>query len=218
MNELIFVGHVVVVLAAVVGALRLGRESLFGCVILQAIVANLLVLKQITLFGLTVTCSDVYIVGSLVGLHLLQELYGEEISKRATWATFGAMAFFAIVAQIHIAYAPAAVDTTQGAYSQLLGVAPRIAIASLISFLLSVRLNLWIFARLPGKVGLRSAAALIISQVVDTGLFCMIGLYGLVAHIGDIMIMSLAIKGIAIAAMAPLTGLLMKFARTEHAH
>ena len=63
MNELIFLFHILLVLSFVLGALRLGKNALLSLLALQAILANLFVVKQISLFGFAVTCSDVFAIG-----------------------------------------------------------------------------------------------------------------------------------------------------------
>ena len=40
-------------------------------------------LKQITLFGLNATASDIFAIGSLLGLNLLREIYGITEAKKA---------------------------------------------------------------------------------------------------------------------------------------
>ena len=60
----------------------------------QALIANLFVLKQIHLFGMEVTASDGYAIGSLLGLNVLQEFYGKKEAKQATCICFFFMTFF----------------------------------------------------------------------------------------------------------------------------
>ena len=81
MNELIFFAHVLISVALMLGALRFGRVVLVAAICLQEVLANLFVLKQVTLFGLEVTCSDAYAIGSIIGLNLLQEFYGKERAR-----------------------------------------------------------------------------------------------------------------------------------------
>ena len=76
MNEFVFFLHIFVVATFALGACRLGKEMLVAWIGLQAVLANLFVLKQMKLFWLDVTCSDVYAVGAFLSLNLLQEYYG----------------------------------------------------------------------------------------------------------------------------------------------
>src|ERR1700675_2749740 len=83
MNEAVFVLQVGAVVASVMGARRLGKEAVVTLAALLAVFANFFVLKQINLLGWTVTCSDAYVIGHLMCLNLLQQLYGKESAQRA---------------------------------------------------------------------------------------------------------------------------------------
>ncbi|MBU6446498.1 MAG: queuosine precursor transporter, partial [Verrucomicrobia bacterium] len=115
MNELIFFLHIWIVLAFALGALRLGQAALTAFIGLQGVLANLLVVKQMSLFGLTVTCSDVFSIGGILSLNLLQEYFGKDAAKRAVNISLGALLFFALMSQIHLFYQPAPFDATHGA-------------------------------------------------------------------------------------------------------
>jgi uncharacterized PurR-regulated membrane protein YhhQ (DUF165 family) len=106
MNELIFIVHTVVIAAFALGALALGCTSLVAFVCSCCILANLFVVKQITLFGLTATCADAFTVGATIGLNMLQEYFGKEIAKKTIWINFFLLIFYAIVSQIHLIYIP----------------------------------------------------------------------------------------------------------------
>ncbi len=210
MNELLFFAHTLLVIALTLGALRLGREALVVAVALMAVIANLFVLKQIQLFGLTVTCADVYIVGAMIGLNLIQEFFGKELVRRTTWVTLGAMTLFALMAQLHLLYRPAPVDGAQVHYLALLSVAPRLLAASFFCIFLVQRLGVRLFGilqRTSLPLAIRSGCTQAVCQAVDTGLFAVLGLWGIVAHLGHVMVASFLVKMGVILLMAPLTGL-----------
>ena len=94
MNEALFFIQIFFTLLFVYGALKLGPSALVAWVTVQALIANLFVLKQIHLFGMEVTASDGYAIGSLLGLNVLQEFYGKKEAKQATWICFFFMTFF----------------------------------------------------------------------------------------------------------------------------
>jgi hypothetical protein len=100
MNELIFILHTVFISLTALGALYLGQAALVAFVCLQCVLANLFVIKQITLFSFTATCSDAFTIGSVLGLNLLQEYYGREITRKTIWINFILLLFYAVVSQI----------------------------------------------------------------------------------------------------------------------
>jgi uncharacterized PurR-regulated membrane protein YhhQ (DUF165 family) len=77
LNESVFFLQVVLIIAFSLLALKRGSAALTTWITVQALLANLFVLKQITLFGLNVTASDGFAIGSLLGINLLQEYFSK---------------------------------------------------------------------------------------------------------------------------------------------
>lgn len=197
MNEAIFFAHIVIILVFLGIAVRLGSMALTVFAALSGVLANLFVVKQTTLFGLNVTCSDVYAVGGILGLNLLQELYGKEAANRAIRSSMFGMLLFVLTSQIHLWYAPNGFDRTHDAFSQILGQTPRIVVASIGVYYLVQKFNVQCFSFLQhriGHLGARLTLSLLISQALDTVLFGFFGLYGLVASLFDVIAVSLTVK------------------------
>lgn len=138
----------------------------------------------------------------------MQEHYGKEATQKAIWASLMGMGFFVIMANIHLAYQPSPFDHSQGAYTTLLAPSPRILIGSLLAFFISQQCDRKLFSTLKSRfpqlspVG-RSMITLTCSQALDTVLFSLFALYGLLDAIGEMMLFSFMVKCIAIAAMLP---------------
>lgn len=213
MNEILFFAHILVVVGFAAFALR--RAALVPFVVLQALLANLFVTKQMVLFGLTVTCSDVYSIGCLLSLNLLQEFFGKEEAKKAIEVSFLSMVFFALMSQVHLLYVPSPSDTAHSACLQLFSSTPRIIFASIAVFYFVQKIDMKLFGYLQKRfcgrqLSLRLVISLVASQFVDTVLFSFLGLYGIVSPLFDIIVVSLMAKGLAIAASAPFTALIRR--------
>lgn len=213
MNEFLFLSQVLSCLLFSYGALRLGKSALFVSVTLQAILSNLFVLKQMTFLGFEITCSDSFAIGSILSLNLLREYFGKEVAAKAISTCFFFMLFFVVASQLHLRFYPSPYDLTQGSYRAILESAPRLLVASLATFFLVQRLELrlfgWISRLLPkSRFPLRSSLSLIISQLADTLLFSLIGLAGLVAKLGDIILISFLVKVIIVLLIGPLMSLI----------
>jgi len=211
-NELYFLSQILIILLFSFGALRLGKEALITSMSLLAILANFFVLKQISFFGFEVTCSDAYTVGSVLSLNLLREYYGKDSAKKAISICFFFMAFFVIMSHLHLRFIPSIHDTTQFAYSRLLTPAPRILIASLLTFYLVQQFDLRAFGLISrilpkSPFPIRSTISLTLSQFIDTILFSFMGLYGMVNSISHIIFVSFLIKVCVIITLGPLTTL-----------
>ncbi len=221
MNEILFLLHILLVVAFALGSLRLGKEALIAFVTITALLANLLVLKQMRIFGLTITCTDVFAIGSILGLNLLQEYFGKESSSKAAWVCFYLITFFAIMSQIHLAYTPSYTDMTQSSYFTILSPTPRLLLASLAVFFVvqqfDIRFYGWLkkgLARAPLMV--RNGISLIISQLLDTALFSVLGLYGLVDSLADIILFSFVVKLFIIFSITPFISLSRYIALTPY--
>jgi uncharacterized integral membrane protein (TIGR00697 family) len=215
-NELLFILHILLVVGFVLGALRWGASCLIGLVALQAVLANLFVVKQINLFGFVVTCSDVFAIGSILGLNLIQEYFGKEAAQKGIKVSFVALVFFGAMSLIHLGYEPAPVDLTQKAFEAILSPTPRIVVASLSVFFIVQKIDLVLFGGLKklfaGKyLPLRMVISLGITQLIDTVLFSFLGLYGIVDSMMDIIILSFGVKCLIILASTPLIALSKKW-------
>jgi len=214
MNELLFFGHVLFTVASIFVALRLGSTALTALIALQTVFANLFVIKQMLFFGLEVTCSDVYAIGGIFALNVLQEFFGKETAKKAIRISFLASLFFVAMAQIHLLYLPSPSDQMHGAFAQIFSSTPRIVFASMAVYWLVQQFDYrffgWLqtrFSAFPFRLGL----SLILSQTLDTILFSFLGLYGIVFSLLSIIVVSLFTKWIAITCSVPFSTFLKKF-------
>lgn len=181
----------------------LGQAALTAWITILSLLANLFVLKEISLFGLNATASDIFAIGSLLSLNFLQEKYGSESAQQAIWTSFGCLLFFVVMSQIHILYTPSAYDTSQSAYSFLFMASPRLLVASLTTLLIvdqfDSRFYGWIRKTYPQMSALLlSGFTMCLSQMLDTLLFSFLGLYGMIHALVEVILISYFIKLIAI--------------------
>jgi queuosine precursor transporter len=220
MNEILFFSHIILIFLFLAAAVRLGQGVLTVFIALTSVLANLFVVKQMTLFGFQVTCSDVFAVGGILGLNLLQDLYGKEAARRAIRSSIFAMILFTLMSQIHLFYSPTMFDQTQSAYVLILGQTPRIVLASLTVYYIVQRIDVIFFAFLKRwieSLGTRLLISLLVNQALDTVLFSFFGLYGLVASLFDIILVSYSVKCAIIASSSYLAALLKRYAWREAA-
>jgi hypothetical protein len=210
-NELIFIIHTLITIFFCLGALRLGKHALIATLCLLGVLSNVFIAKQIMLFGFAVTCSDVYAVGGILCLNLLQEFCGREIITRTIWTSFFCLLVFLVMSQLHLWYIPNGFDTAQEHYGALFGIMPRIACASIVSYITVQFVDARIFSLLQrlllGKFfTVRTIISLVVSQALDTVLFSFLGLYGIVGSVWQIIFVSLVVKLMVIGVSAPLIG------------
>jgi uncharacterized integral membrane protein (TIGR00697 family) len=207
MNEIIFLFQALTLVFGLWFTSRyLGEQGLVSLFVFQVIVANLFVLKQVNLFLLPVTCSDSFVVGSLLTLNQLQRKFGIKSAKLAVHCSFFLMLVFAIVTILHLNFIPNGYDHSHSSYHNILYISPRIFISSLFVFYLSQRLDIFLFSRTNSQ--LLSTG---ISQIFDTILFSFFALYGVVGSIWAIIFLSISIKTILLFFMNPIFRFLKRY-------
>lgn len=213
-NELIFIFQLLTIVSAIAISSFLGCAILIGTILMQSVLANLFILKQINLFGLEVTATDAYAVGAMLGLNLLRELYGKKLVKKTIGFLFGALIFYVICCYIHLAFIPSVNDYMHGNYCALLEITPRLLFASLCSFFLSQVLDYFLYGFLrtyyKNYLLMANYGSLLISQFFDTLLFSYLALGGIVSSVGEIIFFSYSIKIFVILTITPLTWLIIK--------
>lgn len=217
MNEALFLIHVVIVMGFGLAALKIGKSALTAWIALQAVLANLFVIKQICFFHFHVTCSDVFAIGSIFGINLLREYFGKEAAKRALWSCFFAMVFFVTMAQIHLYYEPSPYDSAHPSFETILSSSPRLLFASIAVFFIVQQIDLRLFSFLKDRfsiipLSIRNGFSVATTQFLDTFLFSILGLWGLVESLSDVILISFLIKLVIIALMSPLIHFSRRFA------
>ena len=220
MNEVTFIIHVAALISFVLLALRIGKEALIAALAVQIILANIFVMKQMTCFGLNVTCSEVYTVGSIFSMNLLQVYFGKKVANRALGVVFFLLFLVIVMSQFQIRYIPSKYDEMHHAFTAILGLAPRIMIASFVSAFLFQKIDMELFGwikrllpRLPFFIPF--ALASLVTQFLDTVFFSFAALYGIIHSMRDIIVMSYIIKVIIILTIAPFTLLVKKLIRHD---
>lgn len=217
MNELLFIAQVLLVFSLTAVLARFGKDTLAGWMGLLGVFANLFVSKQINLFGLSVTASDVFAVGLFLSLNILQEFWGKKEGSRAIYVTLIFQVFFLALSQIHLRFIPNEFDATQGSFETVLGAYPRILAASLFTLWVTQRWDLWFFTQLKEKLpelsfSSRNMLSLFISQALDTILFTVLALGGVAGNLLDIMLFSFIVKAFLILTTPLITTPLKRYA------
>lgn len=217
-NELIALGHLAVVITALLTAFHLGVHALIGLLCVFTVLMNMFVIKQIALLGLTVTATDAYAVAIMLGLNLIQEYWGQDIAQKTIVSCFFTALISLVLSMIHLAYVPHLTDASHEHFFVILHTVPRIVAASLATYLLVLQANVWLYEQLKQRwptasLVLRNYASIGITQFIDTVLFSFLGLWGLVSSIGHVILFSYSIKVLTLVIATPFVGLSKRFFR-----
>lgn len=221
-NEIIFIFYVIVVGFANLIALKIGKEALVATICTQAILSNLFILKEITIFGLFATASDALAIGSVLGLNLLQEYYDKQSAYKAVRISFFCSILYSIFSLLHLIYTPAPGNIYQEHFNAILLQSPRVIIASGIVYLIVDMLDSFLYGYLKKIFNnkfliFRNWITTLCTQLLDTILFSFLGLYMLNEQLSNINIIlqiiltAYTIKIITIFLITPFIAISKKF-------
>jgi hypothetical protein len=212
MNELLLLGQAAVSTLMVLLCWRFAREQLYGVIFIFLLLIGAGGGKLIELFGHTTNTGNIYYGAIFLAAYFLIERMGRRQGIYSIWIAVVASAFFFVCIQIVVGFASlsvteglnAALNTAFTPYS-------RLTAASLIAFVLSQNLNIYLYIRLRerwngAKLWLRANIASVAGQMLDSVVFFSIAFWGVVppANIVDIMLTGFVIKVVYIAIVSPL--------------
>ncbi len=138
-NEILFTVQALLSVASLFGMFVLSYEAISAFLVLQFVLANIFVTKQILLFGVSTTCSEVFIVSGMYGVSLIRDYYGERKALQTLWLGFSALLFIMLLTQVHLLYTHTEPMAVERAYTAIFKYTPRIFFASLFAYIISER-------------------------------------------------------------------------------
>lgn len=205
-NELLFLGHIIVVSGSILAGLAHSYGALLGVLGVQIILANVFVSKQIVLFGMTTTCSEVFIVGSMYGMSLIQTYYGTQRAQRAIVYMFSLILLFVLMSYLHLSYHSIGQDGVSDALQQVLSLGPRFLFAGLLAYVTSERINVLYgsYMQVSKVASFARIVGIMLGQLVDTIVYTYVALYGVLSNLESMALFSFVVKVLAIFALAPM--------------
>lgn len=188
-NEILWFLFAIVNFSLIALAYKLfGKTGLFAWIALGTILANIQVTKTIdfTFFGFAfvATLGNIMYGTLFLVTDALDEKYGLKDAKKAVYIGFFSLLATVIVMQFAIWFTPSPEDWAHESILTIFGILPRIALGSLIAYLISqtvdVHLYQWIKEKLPDDkyLWIRNNGSTIISQLIDTSIFVPIAFLG----------------------------------------
>lgn len=154
--------------------------ALFVAVLLISNVAStkILALWKFDFDGGTLLFPLAYIFGDI-----LTEVYGYRKSRRVIWTGFGCAFLMSAVLMIVGALKPSAGWENQAAYEAILGLTPRIVLASLVAYFAGEFSNSYVLAKMKiltrGRwLWMRTIGSTLVGEGLDTVLFILIAFWG----------------------------------------
>jgi uncharacterized integral membrane protein (TIGR00697 family) len=183
-NSLLWVGFILIDLSLVILIYRFfGKNGLYIIIVASIIAANIMVVKTVQIFGLVATLGNILYGSIFFATDILNEVYGKRAARRGVWLGFIGMALMTLWMQIGLRFIPDASDFAQDSMLTIFGLMPRIAAGSMVAYLVSQHHDVWAFQFWRNKtrgrfLWLRNNASTLVSQAIDSAIFCTIALWG----------------------------------------
>lgn len=172
---------------ALTGSVERGYSIWFVMVVAlfltSLLLSNIIAAKIISVGGLVMSSAIVIFPVSYIIGDVLTEVYGYRRARVVIWIGFACNLLVVLVISVAIAMPPAPFYTHQQAFETVLGVAPRLMLASLIAYLVGEFTNSFVLAKLKiatqGRwLWTRTISSTMIAQLLDTTLFTMVAFAG----------------------------------------
>ncbi|MBQ4482048.1 MAG: queuosine precursor transporter [Lachnospiraceae bacterium] len=185
-NEIIFILTVLIYLGSVLVLYKLfGKNGLYAFAIFGTLLGNIAVCKNINIFGFGTTAGNVLYASTFLVTDILSEKYGKKEASKAVAYSFSVMVLWMLGTQLMLWFTPNENDFANESMKIVFGLVPRITVASLIGYVCSQNLDVFLYHYIWGKTGntraklwMRNNGSTLTSQLIDTVLFTFIAFWG----------------------------------------
>jgi len=169
-----------------------GREGLLGCIVLAILLANLQGPKLTVIFGFQTSLGVIFYSGIFFATDLLSERYGRAEAGKAVLIGFGVSCIVVLMLSMALLFEPSDRANTaefsqriQTSFENILDFTPRFVFGSLLAYLLSQSLDVWLFHWIKRQtrgrwLWLRNNGSTMLSQLADTLIYSFVVWWGVV--------------------------------------
>ena len=169
-----------------------GRDGLLGCIVLAILLANIQGPKLTIILGFQTSLGVIFYSGIFFATDLLSEKYGRTEAGKAVMIGFGISVIVVLMMSLALLFQPSDQPGTaefsqriQTSFENILDFTPRFVFGSLLAYLISQSLDVWLFHRIRELTGgrwlwLRNNGSTMLSQLVDTFLYSFVVWWGVV--------------------------------------
>ena len=159
------------------------KDGLFVWISIATIMSNILVCKSIDILGFTTTLGNIMFASNFLATDIISEKYNYKDSKKAVILGVVSQIIFLIVMKIALLYIPSNVDLSNDSMKQLFTINFRVSISSIIMYMISNLLDIYLFEKLrnkyPDKLWLRNNVSTICSNCLENYLFTFLAFIGI---------------------------------------
>lgn len=187
-NEILWFFMLVVNFSLIIFAYKkFGKIGLYIWIPVSTIIANIQVVLLVDLFGFGTTLGNILYAGGFLVTDILAENYGRKHAQKAVYIGFFSLIALTAIMQIAVSFTPTNVEEAILLFDgvkRMFDFMPRIAIASLVAYLVSQSHDIWAYEfwkkkyTAPKYIWIRNNASTMVSQIIDNAIFTMIAFYG----------------------------------------
>ena len=179
-NELLLIASVIFIFGSVPLAFKFfGKTGLYCMSVVATILANIEVSILVNAFGMEQTLGNVLFAVTFLVTDILSECEGKKAANKSVALGIFTTLFYLAISQSWGLFIPSQNDLVQGHFKVIFSAAPRIVIASLVSYAISQFFDVWLyhkwwaftsknFADKRRFLWLRNNGSTLISQIVNT--------------------------------------------------
>lgn len=183
MNEILFFLTVFVSFTGIVVTYRLfGKVGMWTWMAMATLLANIEAVKCVEIFGLSTILGNVVYGSTFLSTDILSENHGKNEAKTSVWVGLFFMVVSTLMIQVSLLFVPNEADFAHDSMKTVFSLIPRFTIASLITYFISNRLDVFLyhfFSKKTKYVWVRNNGATLIAQFVDTLLFVVLSYVGI---------------------------------------
>lgn len=169
-----------------------GKEGLLACIALAILLANLQGPKLTIILGFQTSLGVIFYSGIFFATDLLSERYGRAVANRAVMIGFSVSCIIVLMMSMALLFLPTDRPNTaefseqiQLSFENILDFTPRFVFGSLFAYLLSQRLDVWLFHYIKEKtrgraLWVRNNLSTMTSQAADTLIYSFVVWWGVV--------------------------------------
>jgi uncharacterized integral membrane protein (TIGR00697 family) len=169
-----------------------GRDGLLGCIVLAILLANIQGPKLTIIFGFQTSLGVIFYSGIFFATDLLSEKYGRAAAGKAVLIGFAISVIVVLMMSLALLFQPSTQPNTaefslriHEAFEAILNFTPRFVFGSLLAYLISQSLDVWLFYKIrvltQGRwLWLRNNGSTMLSQAVDTLIYSFVVWWGVV--------------------------------------
>lgn len=211
-NELLLIVLAILSIAFVIAAWVFDKERLYSIILVFLILISVIGGKIVQFFGHETNTGNIFYASIFLATYFLIERYGRRAGIRSIWVGTIGVAFFSILLYAAILLVgSSSTSALNAALSTALAPEPRLAYASILAYIFSQNLNVYLYVFLKKKYAgrrlwLRANTCNVVSQLLDSAIFFTAAFWGALppANIVDVLVTGFVIKVVFIMVASPL--------------